>query len=90
VRPVSVWLGLRGSTASRSQRRLIGWFGIRGIGSLYYLAYALNHGVEGEIAATLVAATLSVVVVSIVVHGISVTPLMKLYEARRRPTHISS
>jgi sodium/hydrogen antiporter len=85
VRPVSVWLGLRGSTASRSQRRLVGWFGIRGIGSLYYLAYALNHGVEGEIATTLIASTLSLVVVSIVVHGISVTPLMKLYEARRNP-----
>ena len=85
VRPVSVWLGLLGSKVSGLQLRLIAWFGIRGIGSLYYLAYALNHGVSGELASTLVAATLSVVVVSIVVHGISVTPLMRTYQAHRGP-----
>ena len=83
VRPVSVAIGLAGSTASRSQRTLIGWFGIRGIGSLYYLAYALHHGVGGELAPTLAATTLAVTVVSIVVHGVSVTPLMTRYERRR-------
>ena len=29
---------------ARPQRRLIGWFGIRGIGSIYYLMYAIKHG----------------------------------------------
>ena len=66
------------------QRRLIGWFGIRGIGSLYYLAYALNHGLPAEHARTLVALTVAVVVSSIVVHGISVTPLMARYRRRGR------
>ena len=89
VRPLSVALGLVRSKTSLSQRAMIGWFGIRGIGSLYYLMYAANHGIEPALAAQLTALTLSVVVVSIVVHGISVTPLMALYEkakprARRR------
>jgi NhaP-type Na+/H+ or K+/H+ antiporter len=85
VRPVSVLLGLARSQTSTSQRALIGWFGIRGIGSLFYLAYAINHGVAADSAATMTALVLSAVVVSIVVHGISVTPLMNLYERRKSP-----
>jgi NhaP-type Na+/H+ or K+/H+ antiporter len=84
IRPVSVLVGLARSKTSPSQRGLIGWFGIRGIGSLFYLAYAMNHGLAADAAATLVALVLSVVVVSILVHGISVTPLMNFYE-RRKP-----
>ena len=85
VRPLSVAVGLAGSRrTSPRQRRLIGWFGIRGIGSLYYLTYALNHGLPPMFADTLVALTVAVVVSSIVVHGISVTPLMSRYRQRRR------
>jgi NhaP-type Na+/H+ or K+/H+ antiporter len=83
VRPLSVALGLAGSRrTSAAQRRLIGWFGIRGIGSLYYLSYALNHGLPSAHAQTLVALTVAVVVSSIVVHGLSVTPLMARYRQR--------
>lgn len=84
IRPLAVGLGLVGSSASRNQRWLIGWFGIRGIGSLYYLMYALNHGVSGALADQLIAVTLSVVVTSIVAHGVSVTPLMAAYEKTMR------
>ena len=88
IRPVATGLGLLGITApSRVQRRMIGWFGIRGIGSLYYLCYALHHGLPPDLAARLTALTLAVVAVSIVVHGLSVTPLMTLYgtwQARAR------
>jgi NhaP-type Na+/H+ or K+/H+ antiporter len=89
VRPLSVVAGLAGSRrTSPPQRRLIGWFGIRGIGSLYYLSYALNHGLPPDYATTLVALTVAVVVSSIFVHGISVTPLMARYRRRggRRKT----
>jgi NhaP-type Na+/H+ or K+/H+ antiporter len=87
IRPAAVGLGLIRSPSSNRQRWLIGWFGIRGIGSLYYLMYAINHGVSGPLANQLTALTLSVVVTSIVVHGISVTPMMAAYERaiRRRP-----
>ena len=84
IRPASVLLGLARSQTSPSQRGLIGWFGIRGIGSLYYLAYAMNRGLPTDLAATMAALVLSTVVVSIVVHGVSVTPLMRFYE-RRKP-----
>jgi len=84
VRPLSVLVGLAGSRTSSLQRRLIGWFGIRGIGSLYYLFYALNHGVPPEFAPLLVGLTVAVVVSSIVLHGVSVTPLMALYRRRRQ------
>jgi sodium/hydrogen antiporter len=64
------------------------WFGIRGIGSLYYLTYAIAQGLSADMAQRLTALTLTAVVVSIVVHGVSVTPLMTLYGSRtaRRPT----
>lgn len=83
VRPVSVWLGLLGAPVSRHQRLLISWFGIRGIGSIYYLMYAINHGLQLGLATKLIAITLTVVAVSIVLHGISVTPLMSLYAQRK-------
>jgi sodium/hydrogen antiporter len=83
IRPLSVALGLAGSRSTPQQRGLIAWFGIRGIGSIYYLAYAINHGLAPTQADVLTALTLSVVVTSIVVHGISVTPLMALYERSR-------
>ncbi|HEX8821893.1 MAG TPA: cation:proton antiporter [Archangium sp.] len=80
IRPVSVLVSLVGSDTTRPQRGLMGWFGIRGIGSLYYLFYALNHGLPEALAHQLVPLVLTVVAVSIVVHGISVTPLMQRYE----------
>jgi sodium/hydrogen antiporter len=88
IRPLAVRIGLANSAATHGQRWLIGWFGIRGVGSLYYLVYAVNQGIEPALAERLVALTLSVVVTSIVVHGISVTPLMAAYERaihRARP-----
>ena len=84
VRPVAVFTGLAGSPVARSQRRLMAWFGIRGIGSIYYLAYAINHGLDADLARQLLSITLTVVVASIVVHGVSVTPLMQRYEAGRK------
>jgi NhaP-type Na+/H+ or K+/H+ antiporter len=93
IRPVSVLLGLVGAHASPQRRGLIAWFGIRGIGSVYYLTYAVNHGLAAETARTLAALTLTTIAVSAVVHGVSVTPLMKLYEqgrARRRSRRAAS
>lgn len=55
---------------------LTGWFGVRGIGSLYYLMYAIQHGLPEEIALELLHITLIVVALSIVCHGVSVKPLV--------------
>ena len=86
IRPLAVLVGVAGMPIAPAQRRLIGWFGIRGIGSLYYLTYAIEHGVAEPLAGQLADLTLTVVAVSIVVHGISVTPLMEWYE--RQPPRL--
>ena len=83
IRPVAVYVGLLGTGVERAQRNLMGWFGIRGIGSLYYLLYAINHHIQPALAERLLSLTLAVVVASVIAHGISVTPLMAHYEARK-------
>ena len=80
ARPVSVWFGLLGaSSVPRGERILISWFGIRGVGSIYYLMYAINRGLSETLAKELIAITLTTVAASVVLHGISVTPLMSRY-----------
>ena len=65
------------------QRAYAAWFGLRGVGSLYYLTYAITHGTPQGEARTLVDTTLLAVSASIVLHGVSVTPLMQWYEKSR-------
>jgi NhaP-type Na+/H+ or K+/H+ antiporter len=83
IRPLSVWTGLLGVPAGQAPRRLIGWFGIRGIGSVYYAVYIARHDLEYSVAAELVSIVFTVVAASIVVHGVSAAPLMELYHRRR-------
>ena len=90
IRPVAVFATLVGTGTSRDQRWLLGWFGIRGIGSLYYLFYALNRGVEEPLARQLLPLVICVVTASIVIHGISVTPLMRRYARRHPPERAGS
>ena len=61
------------------KRWILGWFGIRGVGSLYYLAYALDNGLKGDFAEQISWITYTTVVVSVLVHGISATPSMNWY-----------
>jgi NhaP-type Na+/H+ or K+/H+ antiporter len=82
VRPVSVAIGLAGSIATRHQGGYMAWFGIRGIGSIYYLAWAIEQGIDPSLAERLAGVTLVIVATSIVVHGVSVTPLMSRYTGR--------
>lgn len=79
IRPLSVLAGIAGSSVPPMRVAMLGWFGIRGVGSLYYLTYAIGQGLEPADARTLVNYTLAAVTASIFVHGISVTPLMSLY-----------
>jgi NhaP-type Na+/H+ or K+/H+ antiporter len=82
IRPAGVWLSTMGSSLPASTRWLLGWFGIRGVGSIYYLSYALGEGIEGEIAEQIAWTTLITVILSIIIHGVSATPLIKWYENR--------
>lgn len=84
IRPLSVYLSMLGSEATRLQRALIGWFGIRGIGSLYYLAFAGQRFPGGARASNLGALVLSTVAVSVLVHGLTAQSMMTWYERRIR------
>ena len=85
IRPISVWLGMLGAPVSRDQRTMISWFGIRGIGSIYYLMYAIHQGLPRPLAEPIVAITLAAVTVSIVLHGMCVRPIMHFYRQRKIP-----
>jgi sodium/hydrogen antiporter len=79
VRPLSVEASLIGSCASGGQRRLMSWFGIRGVGSFYYLLYAIEHAPR-DAAAPLVPLVIAAIAASVIVHGITATPLMNKYQ----------
>jgi NhaP-type Na+/H+ or K+/H+ antiporter len=85
ARPISVYVGVLGSRSSMRMRHLMGWFGVRGIGSLYYLMYAIQHGLQEEVALELIHLTLVVVALSILVHGVSVKPTIARYWRSRSP-----
>ena len=68
-------IGLAGTGRRRGEKWVIAFFGIRGLGSFYYIAYALGHAAfQSEILWTVVC---FVVLVSIVMHGIMVKPIMR-------------
>ena len=83
IRPLAVNLGLLGATIDLQQRAMISWFGIRGIGSLYYLMFAIRRGLPSDMATNLVVLTLCAISLSVVAHGVSVTPMMRWYQSRR-------
>ena len=82
---MSAYASTAGEGLTSTQRWMIGWFGIRGIGSLFYLMLALRSGLDGLAADTLVSLTLWTVAASIVVHGITAQPLMHRYVLRLAP-----
>ncbi len=84
IRPVSVFTGLIRARTGTNERGMTAWFGIRGIGSLYYLLFAINRGLPGHLVWEMTSLTLTVIAISIVVHGITVTPLMTWYSHRRQ------
>jgi sodium/hydrogen antiporter len=79
IRPLSVRVALAGAPVAPGHRNLMAWFGIRGVGSVYYLVYVASHGLPGDAARLLADLVLGVVGASVVAHGVSATPLMQLY-----------
>ncbi|MRW89695.1 sodium:proton antiporter [Duganella sp. FT80W] len=76
ARPLSVCLGMIGAGASKRMCGITGWFGVRGIGSLFYLVYAIQAGLPADIARQLTGISLGVIMLSILIHGFSVKPLL--------------
>jgi NhaP-type Na+/H+ or K+/H+ antiporter len=87
LRPASVHLALVRSGLPAAERAWIGWFGVRGVGSLNYAAVTLGLGVlSAHEGATVFWTTLVAVIVSIVVHGVTATSLSRRWlEGHKRP-----
>jgi NhaP-type Na+/H+ or K+/H+ antiporter len=81
VRPIAGWLSLVGSARRGDERAVICFFGIRGVGSAYYLAYGLNHG-KFENPDTLWSAVGVIILMSVILHGTTVTPAMRWVDQR--------
>jgi NhaP-type Na+/H+ or K+/H+ antiporter len=81
VRPLAGFFCLIGKPLKGHERIVIAFFGIRGIGSIYYVAYAVNHA-EFAGKELVWATVLLTILVSIVIHGVSVTPMIKRLERR--------
>jgi sodium/hydrogen antiporter len=84
IRPLGAWISTLGEHYRPIHRLLFGWFGIRGVGSLYYLFYALSSGLKDDLGEQIAWITLITIVLSVILHGMSSTPIMKWYERRRR------
>ena len=70
---------------SRFQLGSVAWFGIRGIGSVYYLFFAVAQGLPADLTERLVSMTLTLVAFSIMVHGVSVGPWLAVQTEGRDP-----
>lgn len=88
IRPVGAWLSTMGDRIHPVTRLLFGWFGIRGIGSIYYLSYAVTEGIPGEVTAQLRWITYLTVLISIVIHGITATPFVAWHEGHIRDSRV--
>jgi NhaP-type Na+/H+ or K+/H+ antiporter len=85
VRPAAGLAGLAGGRTGPGDRAVISFFGVRGIGSLFYLAFALGQADFAD-AQRLWAVTGLVVAGSVLLHGATATPVMALLDRRRRAT----
>lgn len=86
VRPLTGWLSLVGSEVVAAEKRTIAFFGVRGIGTFYYVAYGLTHGSFDDVALIWATAAFAVLV-SVVVHGVSASPVLRTLDRRAgRPT----
>jgi NhaP-type Na+/H+ or K+/H+ antiporter len=81
IRPVTGWIGLLGYPAPWVEKLTLAFFGIRGVGTIFYIAYGVNHmAVPG--AERLWGIVGLVILFSILLHGLTVTPIMRSLDHR--------
>jgi len=82
IRPLAGWISLLGCHQPKAEKVIIAVFGIRGLGSIYYLAFATQRA-KFEQAESLWATVFMIILISVVAHGIAVTPVMRWIDRRR-------
>ncbi|MDQ0714966.1 NhaP-type Na+/H+ or K+/H+ antiporter [Streptomyces luteogriseus] len=75
VRPLTGWLAQVRTGTGNKERPVVALFGIRGIGSLFYLSYALGQDSFGGLERDPWAIVALTVVISVVLHGVMATGL---------------
>jgi NhaP-type Na+/H+ or K+/H+ antiporter len=83
IRPLAGWLGLLGGKTGPRERVVLSFFGVRGIGSLYYLSYALAKGEFSAEADRLWAIVGLVICLSVFIHGAAAGPVINALDRRR-------
>ncbi|OUM41179.1 cation:proton antiporter [Arthrobacter sedimenti] len=84
VRPLTAWLSLARTPTGPKERTVLAFFGVRGIGSIYYLSYALSKGEFTADETALWRIGGLVIVLSIVVHGITAAPVINALDRARQ------
>ncbi|WP_052207921.1 cation:proton antiporter [Croceibacterium mercuriale] len=82
IRPVAGWIAMLGYPADRGEKLTLAFFGIRGVGTIYYVAFGINHMSIGD-AERLWGVVGLVVLLSILLHGLTVTPIMRTLDQQR-------
>jgi sodium/hydrogen antiporter len=83
IRPALTYPATAAGHWKRVDRLYWSWFGIRGIGSIYYMSYAIGQGLDEPTSRMLFAITVGAVLVSGVLHGVSLRPFMQAFEGGR-------
>lgn len=83
IRPLTGWIALTPGKTGPRERAVIAFFGVRGVGSLFYIAYALQEG-EFPGADHLWAIVSLVILGSVLLHGVAATPTMLALDSARR------
>jgi sodium/hydrogen antiporter len=83
VRPLAGWLSLAGVAAPMRERVAMAAFGVRGISSVFYLAFA-SASFAGDLP-WLWSTVAFTILFSVVVHGVTATPVMRMLSNRRAP-----
>ncbi|NOJ58953.1 cation:proton antiporter [Arthrobacter sp. 260] len=84
VRPIAAWISLARGTTGPWERGVISFFGVRGIGSIYYLSYALSKGEFASEDEALWRFVGLVIVMSILLHGVTAAPVINALDRARK------
>jgi sodium/hydrogen antiporter len=79
IRPVCAYLSTVGTHLATREKLVISFFGIKGVGSLFYLSFALNEA-KFQSSAELWAVLSLIVLFSILVHGLTATKAIRIIE----------
>ncbi|MGW7263388.1 cation:proton antiporter [Streptomyces sp. NPDC054842] len=90
IRPLSGWAGLLRSSLGSRERWVVATYGVRGIGSLYYLAYALGQHDFAVPQRELWAVVTFTVLASVVLHGVTAGPVIARLDRLRETPDPSS